>query len=212
MNRCFAGTTLFDIACRKLQILTKDYNIPTIVSVYEPELVNIAEKYNQVNIFNRSKASSECDNGVDVMFEWWSCLAQWGFKRVIMFNACMPFLKVETIKSFYDECVKDDLECAFGVIPLKDYFWNTEGTMLNKWPEGQDLFNTKAVGVTYKAAHALYCGLTAPIGDGVWMCKLPKESHKLEKFPVNEQECLDIDYEWQFKALEELYRSGWKPE
>ena len=34
------------------------------------------------------------------------------------------------------------------------------------------------------------------------------KEHDIELFSVPEQECLDIDYEWQFKMCEILYKGG----
>lgn len=205
MTRKFADTTLFDIACQKLNELSNDYGC--IVSVYEQELKDIAKKYLGVDTYHRSKNSSECDSDVRLMYEWCFSLS---YKYVIMFNPCLPFLKTETILDFINKFCESDVESQFAVFPKKDYFWRTDGTMLNEWPEGQDLFNTKAVDYTLQAAHALYAGNVELLANkGIWMCKMPEECPSL--YPVAENECLDIDYEWQFQAYSELYKSGWRP-
>ena len=212
MTRKFADTTLFDIACEKLNIISNDYDC--YVSVYEQELKDIANKYLSIGVYERSKESSECDSDVRLMYEWCYTIP---YRYVVMFNPCLPFLKIETILDFIEKFRKNEnLTCnldslsQFAVFPKKDYFWRADGTMLNKWPEGQDLFNTKAVDYTLQAAHALYAGNVELLANkGIWMCKMPEECPSL--YPVAENECLDIDYEWQFQAYSELYKSGWRP-
>ena len=201
----FGNQSLFSIACEKLCWLNDFYS--TYASVYEPELDFIA-KENCVKVFPRSKESSECDNNVRLMYEWCYHLP---YKYVVMFNPCLPFLKKETIEQFIISFQETTSESQFAVFPKKDYFWDKNNRMLNKWPEGQDLFNTKAVDETYQAAHALYAGRIDLLRDkGIWMCKMPEECPTL--YSVGEEECLDIDYQWQFDAYRELYKSGWRPD
>jgi hypothetical protein len=65
--------------------------------------------------------------------------------------------------------------------------------------------NTKYVDVTFEAAHALYAGRLARIGQGVWMGRMDRPG-EVELFPMEEEECLDIDYPWQFRLAECRYR------
>lgn len=200
MIRPFAGTTLFDIACSKLSKLNTHSIFGNIVSIHEPELFQIANKYPNISFFYRSYESANCDNGLTNIYEWWDQLP---FTHAIMFNPCLPFLSLDTIQKFIDDFIESDTDGCFGVISKKDYFWNTKGDMLNEWPTGQDLLNTKAVDTTYQAAHALYAGKLEDIGRGIWMGDWRENPPVL--YSLNEEECLDIDYEWQFKMLEQLY-------
>ena len=42
------------------------------------------------------------------------------------------------------------------------------------------------------------------IGKGIWMGDFTK--NEIELFPVDEKECFDIDYEWQFEHGQKLYK------
>ena len=94
----------------------------------------------------------------------------------------------------------------FAVFEKKNYFWNEEKDMITSWPEGADALNTKLVEKTYEAAHCLYAGRMDTIKDGVWMSKPPFTKNSPELFIVPELEVFDIDYPWQFKVAETLYK------
>ena len=71
--------------------------------------------------------------------------------------------------------------------------------------------NTKAVETTYEAAHCLYAGRMDLIKDGIWMGDFQKPGD-IELYPMEERECLDIDYPWQFELCETLYLESLKEE
>ena len=89
----------------------------------------------------------------------------------------------------------------------KEYYWDTDGELLNKWPDGQDLLNTKAVGKTYQAAHCLYGSLMSSIGDGRW-CGSWRKKNDPVLYPINGYEAFDIDYQWQFEIAEVMYEKN----
>ena len=64
--------------------------------------------------------------------------------------------------------------------------------------------NTKAVESTYKAAHVLYASRLDLISENKFMGDFTKEQG-IKLFSMDELECFDIDYEWQFKVAEILY-------
>ena len=65
--------------------------------------------------------------------------------------------------------------------------------------------NTKAVSKTYEAAHCLYGGRMDQIGNNIWMGDFNK-SGEIELFPIHPSECLDIDYPWEFKYWQSIYK------
>ena len=58
--------------------------------------------------------------------------------------------------------------------------------------------NTKYAKPIKEAAHCLYASKLSSIGENIWMGDFNKPGD-IELFSVSEQECFDIDYEWQFK-------------
>ena len=200
MLKPFSNTTLFEIAIQKLlksTIIPKD-NI--YVSVFEDELKEVANKYG-LNIFHRSEESANNDNSLQKIYEWHDKLP---FKYVVKVNGCSPLLKTETIDGFVSKFLEQSSENLFGVIPQKDYFWNKDGKLVTPWPDGQTIMNTKAVEVTYKAAHVLYASPMELISKDMFMGDFELEGG-ITMYPMEELECFDIDYEWQFDVAEKLY-------
>ena len=202
MTKPFGNTSLFEIGCKKLldsDIIPKE-NI--YVSVYEQELVDIANKCG-VNIFNRSQESALFDgNGsVTIMYDWWDKLP---FKYVVLVSVCLPFLQLETIENFYKEYLNVDKNGMLAVMRKKTYYWDENKELITKRFEKSGNMNTKVVETTYEAAHCLYAGKMELIGNGIWMGDFTK--NEIELFPIDEKECFDIDYEWQFEYGQKLYK------
>ena len=203
MIKPFAGTTLFDLSVQK--VLDSNF-IPKdnfYVSIYEQELIDIAIEHG-ANIFLRSEKSANSEGTpMTEMYEWWDKLP---FKYCVLVNGCTPFLKTETIDSFVKAYMNSDSDGIFGVMEKKNYFWNKEGELQTPWPEDQACMNTKVVEPTYEAAHCLYAGKMESIKDGIWMGDFQKPGD-IELYVMEEKECLDIDYPWQFELCESLYNS-----
>ena len=203
MIKNFCGTNLLDIALRKM-VFSRIPSSQFFVSAYEDELKSICHRRG-VNVFDRSKESADSEGTpMGLMYEWWNKLP---FKYCILINACAPFMKTETIESFTEAYVNSDSEGMFGVMEKKNYFWNKDSKLISPWPKGQAVMNTKFVEETYEAAHCLYAGRMDKIGEGIWMGDFNKPGD-IELFPMEEKECLDIDYQWQFDMCEALYKSG----
>lgn len=203
MLKDFAGTTLMDIMCQKI---LNSKSIPKenfFLSIHEQELLDNAEKYD-LNIFQRSEKSANSEGTpLTDMYEWWDKLP---FKYCILLNACAPFMKIETIDGFVEAYKNSDSDGLFGVMKKKNYFWNTDGKLVTNWPEGQACMNTKFVETTYEAAHCLYAGRMDLIGNGIWMGDFQTPGD-IELYPMEEFECLDIDYQWQFDMCETIYKN-----
>ena len=203
MIKPFAGTTLLDISVEKL--LSSDF-IPKqniIFSLYEKELIDIAD-YHGANIFYRSEKSAKSEGTpLTEMYEWWD---QIPFKYAVLVNACAPFLTIETINSFLESYMKSSSDGMFGVMEKKNYFWDKNFELTTPWPEDQACMNTKAVEKTFEAAHCLYGGRLDLIKQGIWMGDFLKPGD-IELFPLSEKESLDIDYPWQFDFCEAAYKN-----
>ena len=200
MLRPFAGTTLVDILFNKLKsskVIPKE-NI--YFSVYEDELKEVGKKHG-INIFDRSEKSAFSEgNPLSEIYEWYDKLP---FKYVVLISACNPLLKIETMDSFVKSFLNSDKEGGFAVFEKKTYYWDKNGKSITDWGE-LPIMNTKFVDPIYEAAHCLYASRMDVIGDGYWMdTKSPPEP---ELFKMGELEAFDIDYEWQFKLGEILFR------
>lgn len=204
MIRPFAGTTLTDIACQKIlasNIIPKEN---FYLAVHEPELIEVANRHG-VNVYKRSEKSALWDGGPEAhlreMYEWWDKIP---FKYVVLVSACVPFLTTETIENFFEAYRKSESDGMFAVMEKMNYFWDEDFQFLT--PLRDAAMNTKNVQKTYEAAHCLYASKLSSIDDGIWMGDFSKKGD-IELYPVSESECFDVDYEWQFRAYEAMYRS-----
>jgi CMP-N-acetylneuraminic acid synthetase len=94
-------------------------------------------------------------------------------------------------------------EGAISVYESNNYFWNPEGKMHNKWPDGFTSMNTKYVESTKVAAHCMYGSRVDLLKKGEWVTdKIPYE---VELITMPELEAFDIDDQWQFEVAETLY-------
>lgn len=201
MIRPFAGTTLLDLNISKLVESNIIPNENIYVSVYEEELVEVASKY-PVNIFHRSEKSAKSEGTpMTEIYEWWDKIPH---KYVILTNACVPMLTVQTIDGFTKRYLEIEETGMFGVIEKKNYFWDHNGNFLTNLDEA--VMNTKTANPVLEAAHCLYAGSLSDIGKGIWMGDFTKKG-SISLYPVPESEIFDIDHEWEFKMYESLYRS-----
>lgn len=205
MIRDFNGTTLFGLVLDKVKKALPEQSKHIFTSVNEDPLIKIA-KENEVNIFYRSKESANNDNSLQKIYEWHNKLSS-NYKYVLLVSGCNPLLKPETIKTFYKQFLEQDEENLFAVIGKKQYYWDKEGSLTTPWPEGQTIMNTKAVEVTYEAAHVLYASRLDIISENRFMGDFQKPGG-ITLFPIDELESFDIDYEWQFEVGKKLYSMG----
>ena len=198
MLRPFADSTLFEIALDK--ILSSDY-IPKenfYASLYDEDLKSIAESKN-VNIYHRSEHSVSESKDTRVVSEWHDKL---DYKYFVSINPCCPLLQIQTIENFvkyYLECPHEGL---FGVRSVKNFYWNSDGELITKYPGALD---TKCVENTYEAAHCLYAGSMDRISKGIYLGHFTKNDPVL--YMIEEKETFDVDYEWQFRSAEVLYEN-----
>lgn len=199
MIKDFSGTTLTDISLEKIKKLKSISKDNFFLSAHEQELIDIGEKHG-LNIFHRSEGSANSEGTpMTEMYEWWDKLP---YKYCVLINPCVPFLKTETIDSFIQAYANSESDGMFGVIKKKNYFWRQDGSIIT--PLTEDVMNTKTVPFTYEAAHCLYAGRMDKINEGIWMGDFNKPGD-IELFSMEEKECLDIDYPWQFEMCEKLY-------
>ena len=203
MLKPFADSNLFEITVNKIiqsSFIPKDN---FYLSIMDNELIEIAKKYN-VNYFIRSEESTQEPVTLPKVFEWHNKLP---FKYFVIINACNPLLKIETIENFTKQFIKSNSKGQFGVFEKKTFLFNNEGAMINRF-FGDDKYlatlETKFVETCYEAAHSLYAGTMKDISKEIYMGSF-KNPGDPEFFIMDEIECFDIDWPWQFEIAEKLY-------
>lgn len=203
MLKPFADSNLFEIAINKI---LKSSLIPKenfYLSIMDDELIQIAKKYN-LNYFVRSEESTQEPVTLPKVFEWHNKLP---FKYYININACNPLLQLKTIENFVTQFLNSSSRGQFGVFEKKTFLFSSKGDMLNKF-YGDDKYlatlETKFVETCYEAAHSLYAGTIEDISKEIYMGSF-KHANDPEFFIMDEIECFDIDWPWQFEVAEKLY-------
>ena len=206
MLKPFADSNLFEIAVNKVLNSTIIPKNNFYLSIMDDELIKIANKYN-VNYFIRSEESTQEPVTLPKVFEWYDKLP---FKYYMIINACNPILKIETIDKFINQFINSDSRGQFGVFEKKTFLFNNEGVMINKF-FGDDKYlatlETKFVETCYEAAHSLYAGTMEDIQKEIYMGSFKKPNDP-KFFIMDEIECFDIDWPWQFEIAEKLYLNG----
>lgn len=201
MIKSFCGTTLIDILLKKfdnIQLLKNKF-----ISLYDEELIDIAQKYSSVKIYRRSEKSATSDGPIDVIWEW---AKEFNYKFYIYVNACSPLLSEKTICDFIIYFLNSPHQSLFAVKKIRDYFWNENGELF--LPKCKTtILNTKSkdLPTLYLAAHTLYAGRLDDIVAGV---QLGDFSYGYpEIYPLNSKiEILDIDDKEDFQIAEAVYK------
>jgi len=168
-------------------------------SVYEEELKEIGKKMG-VQIYDRSEQSANSEgNPLSEIYEWYTL----PYKYIILISACNPFLKVETINKFIEQFLSSAYNSLFSVKKEKNYFWDEDGRCINS--SGQQIMNTKYVAPIFSGLHCLYASRMNIIREGQWMGNFKQNSPAL--FVMDDpEEMFDIDYEFDFKICNILYK------
>ncbi len=208
MLKPFNGSCLFEIAIKKIlnsKIIPKE-NFYT--SVLDEEFKDIANKH-KVNIFHRSQESTVEPVELPTVFGWHKKGAlNKPYKYWVKINGCNPLLSINTIDRFVESFINTDSDGMFGVFEKKTFLFNNEGLMVNKF-FGEDKYlatlETKYVETCYEAAHSLYAGKMEDIGKEIYMGTF-KEPSNPEFFIMDEIECFDIDWPFQFEIAKTMYK------
>ena len=198
MIKPFCGTTLTDIIIEKLLMSSVVPRENIYLSACDRELVDIGNKHN-INVYKRSRNSSEYENTLAQILEWHDKI---GFKYYVLISGCCPLIRLETIDSFINKFMQSEDDGLFAVFKKKNMFWDH-----NKNPILQDhieTLNTKEMKPFYEAAHCLYAGRADWISLGKHTGTFTKKNDP-PLYVVDEEEVLDIDYQWQFDIAEHLY-------
>tara|TARA_R110000824_G_scaffold36287_2_gene112966 strand:+ start:22446 stop:23138 length:693 start_codon:yes stop_codon:yes gene_type:complete len=204
MIKPFAGTNLTQIAIDRI----KESIIPNpnfYLSINEDKLIHLA-KSNNINIYNRGTQSIRNDDSIPFslteVFEWWDKLP---FKYYIIMNACNPLITTQTINNF----IKEFQKIEGGLLSVKEHkhwFYKKNGSFVQENYGNEDAkitFNSKYVETLYSNG-PLKGGILKDIGENIYSHNFSTIDPNLWVYPNNEY--VDIDYEWEFKLAEELYK------
>lgn len=202
MFKKFSQTTLLDVAINKLLASKIIPNDQIFVAGHGQEVLNIASKYTDINLFKRTDASISETATIREIYE---IVDHIPHKFFVEINACCPLLLNTTIESFIKKYLQSDYSGLFGVVKKRTFYWDSEGTPLEQCTAHLD---TKKANIIYEAAHCLYAGSTADIQRGIHMGSFRRRFEPDIFVVESEKECWDIDYEWQLEIAEKMFENS----
>lgn len=146
--RPFGNTTLCDILMAKLK---KVGGKNAFFAGYEDEFREKAEAHG-IEFVKRSRHSTLIDKPITECQEF---LRRVDFDYVLCVNACLPFLKVETIRKFIENVKENGYKPAMAAIKRQNYFYFNDGTPAN-FSASIKTLNTKTVTPMIEMAQALF--------------------------------------------------------
>ncbi|MBW1680334.1 MAG: hypothetical protein JRJ35_12445 [Deltaproteobacteria bacterium] len=196
MIRPFAGTTLLDIALRKLNEL--DFFEHRFLAVAEDELKNRAKQYPNVEILERKPESvAPGPHEPTVTFEHYARVPT---QYVFVINACAAFLSEQTIRTAYDIFQQTSYRSYAAVVPTRNWIFTQDGVALtHKDPDA--LQNTSHGEIFYKATHSFYIidrDYFISSNGRLWTLT-PDDPHLIE-MPLDESFDVDTEREFEFSA------------
>lgn len=207
MLKPFADLTLFEIAVKKVLMADSIPNKNFYLSIMDDEFFEIAHRLG-VNTHERSLKSVKEPVELKDVFEWQNWLSK-RYKYFILINACNPILHIKTINRFFKEFIESSSNGMFGVFEKKTFLFDSNHNMMNDF-YGDDKYlatlETKFVETTYEAAHSLYAGKIDDLKNNVYMGTF-KEKGNPDFFVMDEIECFDIDWPFQFEVAEVMYKN-----
>ena len=203
MLKPFDDSTLFDICLAKMSNI---HYIDKYAIVYEPELIEAASKYPEINTFIRSKESAEADGPVSLIWDWALDPVFMEYTHFIYINSCLPCLSQKSIIRFINSFSASVFDNMFAVKKIKDYIWNDCGELI--YPDYPvTMMNTKDPNLKeiFIAAHCLYGGTLEGVRNNLQLGNFTKDNPAL--YTIDSKfELLDVDDEEDFRIAEGVYK------
>lgn len=196
MLRPFAGTTLFDIALRKLEEL----DVPAYVAAYEPVFLDAAKRRG-VGTIERTRASACAEGPTNVLGFLGDISEEW----VVLVNACCPFLRVGTILKALDIITARSSDPQFhGVTTVQEirrWVWTDRGIIVNADPQ---VATTQSMQPLLLASHGLYAFRPSYFFEHGRYWQFREGSPSL--IVVDSLESIDIDTMTDFRMAGAIHR------
>jgi CMP-N-acetylneuraminic acid synthetase len=193
--RPFAGTTLTDIVLGKLSA----FGDRAFFAGYDEEFRDKCARHGVRHVPRTLRSASVDEPIVEIL----SFLHDVSFSHLLIVNSCLPFLRVETIRSFLDDCERGGCAPAFGVVRRRNHFIGLDRRPLN-FPLDMQTINTKTVQPVLEFAHALYFFERHYFFEHgrYWDWQTVR---LIEMGSGNREELVDIDSEEDFSLAEALW-------
>ena len=196
--RSFANSNLIEIALSKLNDM--DFFDKRYLAVAEEEFKNLLPSYPNVSLLLRDKkAVMKGVNPLTITFAHYLDVQS---DYIFVFNPCLPFISVETIKKAFDYFQKTNFKSYTAVIKTGDWIFDNSGKPLtNNDPKNA---TTNKNMTFYKACHAFHIVNKNRFKKEKVLWEFEIDDPHL--FEISEKEAIDIDTIQEFNLAELLYK------
>ena len=185
---------MFEICCQKLSYIKSQYGINTYVLICDNELIQIAEKYSNVQIVIRDIATAKAEAPLRYIFKDILSVQE---KYLMFLNPCLIFLTPETIVSKIDEFLTSGKEYGTSAKEFKNWIWDKNFIAQNY--VDYERLTTKEIDPWYQCAHCFHVFNREMFIEDGYMLK-----DDLVLLPIPHEETIDID------TKEEYEYAKWK--
>ncbi|MDC0213269.1 hypothetical protein OAL14_00510 [Gammaproteobacteria bacterium] len=196
--RDFAGTSLLEIALKKLDCL--DFFEHRFLGVAEQELKDKADSLNNVEILDRDMASVK--PGVNPQSVTFAHYLRVPSDYVFVLNPCQPMLTTKTIKNAFDYFQNSSFISYTAGHQTRDWVFDNEGKALTN--TNPDNLTTNKGAFFYKACHSFHIinkEILRETGNH-WVFE-KNDPHLIE---IPEEEAIDVDTPLDFSFAEYVYK------
>ena len=198
--RSFANSNLIEIALSKLNDM--DFFDKRYLAVAEEEFKNLLPSYPNVSLLPRDKKA--VIKGVNPLTITFAHYLDVQSDYIFVFNPCLPFISVKTIKKAFDYFQKTNFKSYTAVIKTGDWIFDNSGKPLtNNDPKNA---TTNKNMTFYKACHAFHIVNKNRFKKEKVLWEFEIDDPHL--FEISEKEAIDIDTIQEFNLAELLYKKS----
>lgn len=195
--RPFAGRSLIEIALEKLDRM--DFFEHRYLAAAEDELKALADRYENVEILERG--ADAVKKGVNPQQVTFAHYLRVPSDYIFMFNPCLPFVTVDTIREAHDVFQSTNYPSYTSVVPVRDWYFDEDSNPItNRDPS---VVNNEDGETHYKCVHAFHIMDKAFFRDNGYLWTFaPHDPHCI---PISMDVSIDIDHQTEFDFAEYLY-------
>lgn len=194
-------TCMFEICCKKLNFITKAYNIPTYVLICDEELLRIAVKYPYVDIIKRDIETVKAEGPLQYIYKDVLNVPE---KYLMFLNPCLIFLDVDTIISKIQEFLRSGKNYGTSVKPFQNWLWYKDSDITQAITHiDYQRLTTKEIQNYYQAAHCFHIFNKELFKEDGYMLK---PNLCLLEIPV--EETIDIDTKEDYEYAKWKYEKN----
>lgn len=200
--RPFAGTSLIEIALRKLDQM--DFFDNRYLAVAEDDLATLAGAYPNVEVLRRDAAAVQ--RGVNPQSVTFAHYLEVPSEYILVFNPCLPCVTMETVRRAFDYFQATDYSSYTAAVPTGDWIFAPDGEPVTNRDPGNVTTNLNRS--FHKATHAFHIVNRRRFAEEGRFWTLTKDDPHLVVMP--EDEAVDVDTAMEFELAETMWRRAMK--